>query len=114
MARMPVRKRRESCVRKTRIGKVFHSARGSRLAPVASVPRPLLVLVGTALVVGALYFARAILLPVALAIVLAFVLSPVVGILRRWGLGRVPATLLVVLLLVSALGAAAWVVVNQV
>jgi alkanesulfonate monooxygenase SsuD/methylene tetrahydromethanopterin reductase-like flavin-dependent oxidoreductase (luciferase family) len=50
MARMPVRKRRESCVREPRIGKVFHTARGSRLAPVASVPRPLLVLAGTALV----------------------------------------------------------------
>jgi len=72
------------------------------------VPRPLLILAGAALVVGALHFTREILFPIALATVLAFVLSPIAGLLRRLGLGRAPAALLVVLFLFSALGAVAW------
>src|SRR6476660_8794824 len=57
----------------------------------------------TALVVAVLYWARAIFIPVALAIFLAFVLSPLVARLQRWGLGRTPAVVVVVgaVLLVS-------------
>ncbi len=67
MARIRVRERRESFVGDTRIGKIFRTRRDSRLAPLGSVPRSLLVLTGGALIVAALYFARAILLPIALA-----------------------------------------------
>jgi len=52
-------------------------------------------------VVAALYFAREVLIPVTLAILLAFILAPAVALLRRAGLGRVPAVLLAV---VVALG----------
>lgn len=52
--------------------------------------------------VAALYWLPAILLPLALAALLAFLLSPAVGVLRRWGLGRVVSALLVVLLLCAA------------
>src|SRR5438105_13117376 len=44
----------------------------------------------------ALYWARAILIPVALAILITFVLTPLVVVLQRRGLGRVPSVMLVV------------------
>src|SRR6266702_1793544 len=47
-------------------------------------------------IVAALYFARAIFLPLALAIVLTFVLAPPVRMLRGLGVPRVPAVVLVV------------------
>ena len=47
--------------------------------------------------VAALYFARAIFLPLALAIPLTFLLAPVVRLLRDWGLPKAPAVVLVVL-----------------
>lgn len=43
-----------------------------------------------------------------MATLLAFVLSPVVGTLHHWGLGRVPAVILVVVLVMAALGGAGW------
>ena len=48
-------------------------------------------------VVAALYFARAIFIPLALAVLLAFLLAPLVVRLRHWGLGRLPSTIIVVL-----------------
>jgi len=48
--------------------------------------------------VAALYFARAIFLPLALAILLTFLLAPVVRLLRDWGLPKAPAVVLVVLI----------------
>ena len=47
-------------------------------------------------IVAALYFARAIFLPLALAILLTFLLAPVVRMLRNWGVPRVVAEVLVV------------------
>lgn len=49
-----------------------------------------------AVIICGLYFGRDILVPLALAILLAFVLDPVVTRLKRWGLPRVPAVILVV------------------
>jgi hypothetical protein len=45
------------------------------------------------LVVAALYWLQAVLIPMAMAILLTFLLSPLVGILQRRRLGRVPAVL---------------------
>jgi len=62
--------------------------------------QPLVVLSTTVLVIGILgfmYWARAVAIPLALAIFLTFILSPAVTFLRRHGLTRVPAVLLVVL-----------------
>jgi len=56
--------------------------------------------VGVVIVVT-LYVARAVLVPIALAVLLAFMLAPVVRLLRRAHLGRVPA---VVVAMVLALG----------
>ncbi|MGB6176472.1 MAG: AI-2E family transporter [Methylocella sp.] len=50
-----------------------------------------------ALVVVALYVGRKIFIPIAIAIPVSFVLAPPVLLLRRWGLGRVPSVLTVVL-----------------
>jgi predicted PurR-regulated permease PerM len=49
-------------------------------------------------IVAALYFAKAIFLPLALAILLTFLLAPPVRLLRSWGVPRVPAVVLVVAL----------------
>ena len=62
-----------------------------------------LMFAGCVLVVAVLYWARAILVPFALAILLTFVLTPPVNWLQRW-VGRVPAVLLVVTLVFAALG----------
>lgn len=51
-----------------------------------------------AVVVAALYFGREVLLPITLAMLLSFVLSPLVGLLRQLWLGRVLSVILAVLL----------------
>jgi predicted PurR-regulated permease PerM len=66
-----------------------------------------------ALVVGGLYWLQAVLIPVALAVLLTFLLSPVVGTLQRRGLGRVPAVLVTVVLALSILGGIGWTLTRQ-
>ncbi|HEY8696637.1 MAG TPA: AI-2E family transporter [Rhizomicrobium sp.] len=59
------------------------------------------------IVVGAIYFARPILVPLSLSILLAFALAPLVGKLRRLHFGRVPsvlASLLFALVIILGLG----------
>ncbi|HWI59017.1 MAG TPA: AI-2E family transporter [Bacillota bacterium] len=56
------------------------------------------------IVVAVLYFAREVFIPLALAVLLAFLLAPSVIRLRHWGWGRVPAALSVVLLAFGILG----------
>lgn len=60
-------------------------------------PRLLSLAVGV-VIVTALYVAREILIPIALAILLSFILAPAVRLLRRARLGRVPAVVLTVAL----------------
>jgi predicted PurR-regulated permease PerM len=55
-------------------------------------------------IVASLYFGREVFVPVALAILLSFALGPVVLLLRRWHLGRVPAVIVAVLLAFSIIG----------
>lgn len=62
-----------------------------------------------AAVVAALYFGREVVIPIALAILLSFVLAPLVDLLRRARLGHVPSVLIAVVLaigIVLAVGAA--------
>ena len=47
--------------------------------------------------VGALYFAREVIVPLALAILLSFALGPLVVLLRRWHFGRIPSVIAAVL-----------------
>ena len=61
------------------------------------------VAVGT-LVVAALYFGQEVLIPITLAVMLSFVLSPVVNLLQKLRLWRAPAVILTVLAALGVLG----------
>ena len=85
-------------------------------APVPRAPRNVslfYILASLALITAALYWARAVLIPVALAILLAFLLTPVVVALQRRGLGRVLSVILVAVLAFTFLGGISWVVGRQ-
>jgi predicted PurR-regulated permease PerM len=88
-------------------------ARGGRGRELRKL-RPFLTLATVALVVALLYWARPVLIPIALATLLTFLLSPVVGALQRLGLGRVVAVVLVVVMAFSLLAAVGWIVSLQV
>ena len=67
---------------------------------------------GGVLLVAVLYWAQSVIVPVVLAVLLTFVLAPVVFKLQ-WVLGRVGSVLVVVILTFSALGLAGWAVTQQ-
>jgi predicted PurR-regulated permease PerM len=67
---------------------------------------------GCVLVVVVLYWAQTVIVPIALAILLTFVLSPPVTWLQRW-IGRIPAVLAMVTLVFSVLGLAGWGLARQ-
>lgn len=69
------------------------------------------VLVG-AFVIATLYFGRELLVPLALAALLTFMLAPLVTRFQRW-LGRIGAVLFVVAMMFAATGAAGWVLTRQ-
>src|SRR3954447_4421644 len=56
-------------------------------------------LASVCVVVAALYFAQAVLIPLALAMLLSFLLAPLVARLEKWRIKRVPAVLIVVIAL---------------
>jgi len=55
------------------------------------------------LAVVTLYFGREVLIPITLALLLAFLLAPLVALFRRWRLGRIPSVLLVVTVTIGVL-----------
>ncbi|MGA3067217.1 MAG: AI-2E family transporter, partial [Tepidisphaeraceae bacterium] len=63
--------------------------------------------------VAALYFAQAVLVPLAVAVLLAFVLAPVVDRLERCRIGRIAAVLIAVGTALAVLGTIGWVVEQQ-
>ena len=63
--------------------------------------------------VAALYFAQAVLIPLAVAILLAFLLAPVVTWLERWRLGRIAAVLIAVGAALAVVGTIGWTVERQ-
>ena len=65
------------------------------------------------LVATALYVARAIFIPLAMAVFCAFVLTPLVGFLERRRLGRVPSVIIVMAVALLVVGATGTVVVRQ-
>jgi predicted PurR-regulated permease PerM len=71
---------------------------------------PLVVLAGVILI---LYFARAVLIPLALALTLNFLLTPMVMRFQKLPMRRVSAVALVMLISVAAVGGMGWVVANQ-
>jgi predicted PurR-regulated permease PerM len=74
---------------------------------------PLFILVAIITAIAALYFAREILLPIALAILLSFLLTPLCERLERWRLPRTIAVLLVVVMSFSVIGGLGWIVTDQ-
>jgi predicted PurR-regulated permease PerM len=69
-----------------------------------------IVLFGT---IAALYFAREILVPFAFALILTFLLTPVVALLQRLRAGRVVSVLITILLSIAVLGGVGWIIANQ-
>ena len=75
--------------------------------------KPWLTFAGVVLVVVVLDWAQAVFVPIALAVLISFVLAPPVNWLERW-LGRVPAVLTMVTLVFIVLGLAGWGLARQV
>jgi predicted PurR-regulated permease PerM len=78
----------------------------------ASVKSLIALLIG-AIVISALYFGRELLIPIALSVLLTFILLPLVSWLRRRGLPRVPAVFSAVLLAFALVGGVGLVVAGQ-
>jgi predicted PurR-regulated permease PerM len=74
--------------------------------------KPWLTFAGCALVIAVLSWAQAVLVPIALAILITFVLTPPVSWLERW-IGRTAAVLAVVTLVFTILGLAGWGLARQ-
>src|SRR4051794_16784174 len=88
------------------MAQTFSTNKSGRLGMLASL----------AIVVTALYFAKVVLIPIALAVMLSFLLAPLLIRLQRWGLRRIPALLIVIALLGGAfvgLGYVVWTQVND-
>src|ERR1700723_1267849 len=65
-------------------------------------------------VVTALYFGREVLVPIALAVLLTFVLAPLVRLLQRWYFPRIVAVVLVALIAFTAIFGLGALMVSQV
>ena len=88
---------------------------GAPAALPATRPKPdgdagAIVLFGT---IAALYFAREILIPLAFALILMFLLTPVVALLQRLHIGRVVSVLTTVLLSIALVAGIGWIIANQ-
>jgi predicted PurR-regulated permease PerM len=76
----------------------------ARVAP-AEPPglRGLLTVAISVVVIAGLYLGRSMLIPITLAVLLSFLLAPLVNLLRRTHLGRIPSVLLAVLLALAVI-----------
>jgi predicted PurR-regulated permease PerM len=74
----------------------------------------LIILGGLVLAVACLYWARVLFIPIALALLITFLLSPVVGLVRRTGLGQIPAVVVVVSLTLMLTGGLGWALFHQI
>ncbi len=63
--------------------------------------------------IAALYFAREILVPLAFALILTFILTPVVALLERCRFGRVPAVAVTVFVALAMACGAGWIIAIQ-
>lgn len=76
--------------------------------------RPLAMLGSFGIILGLLFWMQAVLIPIALAILLTFLLSPLVILLQRRGFNRVLVVVLVVLLAFALLAGLGWLIAHQV
>jgi predicted PurR-regulated permease PerM len=96
-------------------GSIRRSVQGPSLGPLVWRNVHSIILLGTAvLVVAILYWLQAVLIPVALATLLTFLLTPVVGALHRLGLNRTCAVFIIVVVSAVVLGAIGWTLTAQV
>jgi hypothetical protein len=65
-----------------------------------------------AFVIAVLYVGKEVLIPLALAALITFLLAPLVGRLERW-IGRIAAVLLIVLMLFALIGGIGWMLTRQ-
>lgn len=84
----------------------------ARNPPAKDISR-IFTLFAAVVVIATLYFAREILVPLALAVLFTFVLTPLVSVLERIHFPRFLAVFLAVALAVAGLGMAGWTVANQ-
>jgi predicted PurR-regulated permease PerM len=82
------------------------AARGDKLPSVLILPT-------LVLIIATLYWGQAFLIPVALSILLTFLLTPVADALERIGLGRLASVMIIVVLAFSLLAAIGWLVTLQ-
>ena len=82
-------------------------------ARVSSSSSRLFVLATVAFALAIMYLAHEVLLPLALAALLAFLLTPAVELLQRRGLGRIPAVLIVSVATLTLLAGVVWFVAQQ-
>src|SRR5215471_17786666 len=66
------------------------------------------------LIIASLYWARVVLIPIMLAVLLTFLLTPIVGTLERLRLGRVASVLLTVGLTAVVIGGLAWAFIHEI
>jgi predicted PurR-regulated permease PerM len=92
------------------------TSQGSLRSSGSHGPRALNSLIAIAIfvvIIASLYWAQAVLIPVALAMLLTFLLSPITGALERMALGRLPSVIVAVVLTFSLLGGIGWIVTLQ-
>jgi predicted PurR-regulated permease PerM len=73
----------------------------------------LLTLVGMVVVIAGVYLGRPVLIPLALAVIFGFLLTPIIDLLAKCHLGRVPSVLIVLALSFALLAAVGWGVTKQ-
>ncbi len=74
----------------------------------------LITLASSVIVVAALYLAKSVLIPFALAMLVSFLLAPAVLRLQRWRFSRVMAVMMAVLLVFVVSSATSWLMVGQI
>jgi predicted PurR-regulated permease PerM len=79
-------------------------------SPVSSGLRNIAILVA---VVGVLYLARELLIPLAFAVTLSLILAPPIAWLQKLRMGRIPAALLVLVLAIAGAAAIGWMIFND-
>src|SRR6202011_6302326 len=101
------------CFLRTLMNELLSVGSGGRVSSPVRGSAVTTVLIGVILV-GALYFGREVLVPIALAILMSFVLAPLVVLLEGWYVPRGLAVILVVLVAFAAIFSLGGLMVSQV
>ncbi len=66
------------------------------------------------IILGALYFCKPVLMPIALSVLLAFILNPLVRVFEGWRLGRIASVLLASFMAFAIIGFSTWALADQI